>query len=76
MIIVHVNPNKVGRILIYFRSLKKCQLMFYHFTLALQEISNQIILNEAPKFNDNDTFKRASQSMFKIFFYDLAMNNY
>jgi len=45
-----------------------------HFTLAFQETSNQIILNEAPKFNDNGTFQRASQSMFKIFFYDLAMN--
>lgn len=49
--------------------------MFYHFTLAFQEISNQITLNEATKFNDNGTFKRASQSMFKIFFYDLAINN-
>ena len=64
------NPDQVSR-LFHFILLKKLILIFT-FLLALQEItsksSNQIVLNKASKFNndDNGTFKRASQSMYKI----------
>ena len=77
--IIIANPDQISNI---FHSILLKFVLIFIFTLAFQEItttlSNQIVSNEALNFNSGNiggTFKRASQSMFKIFSCNLIISD-